>query len=72
MKQDDSSFRVFKEELKEYDLIVGNLFTKLSIIPNHPDILKDLFSQTNKVQKDPLFVEIFKVLFKGGIPMAEG
>ena len=72
MKQDNRSLEVFKHDLKQYDLIVGNLFTKLAILPNHPDILKDLFNQSSKIHKNPFFINVFKLLAEGGIPLAEG
>lgn len=72
LKQDNRSLEVFKKDLNQYDLIVGNLFTKLAILPTHLDILKDLFNQSSKLHKDPLFINVYKLLADGGIPFAEG
>lgn len=58
----------FKEELTQYDLIVGNLITNLAIIPTHPDILKDCFSQLSKLEKHKSFSDVFQLLKGGGIP----
>ena len=46
--------------------------TELAVIPIHPNILKDLFSQSSKLHKNKFFAEIFQLLKGGGIAFAEG
>jgi len=72
LRQDDRSFDVFKSELKNYDLIVGNMMTKLAIIPVNTAILKDVFNQFNKFPKNPFITEVFQLLNGGGLVFSDG
>ncbi len=72
LRQEEKSLRVFKEEFNDYDIIVGNMFTSLAILPINKDILKDVFNQFNKLPKNPFIAEAFQLLNGGGIVFTEG
>jgi hypothetical protein len=47
----------------------------LAILPIHPNILKDVFNQSSKVNKNPFFAKVYKLLTHNsgiGIGLAEG
>jgi hypothetical protein len=48
------------------------MLTNLAIIPISPEILKDMFNQLNKLEKNPFFSKVFQTLKGGGIPFTEG
>ena len=83
LRQDEKSMKVFKENFKDYDIILGNMFISLAILPPWPfcplailpinkDILKDVFNQFNKLPKNPFIAEAFQLLNGGGIVFTEG
>lgn len=47
------------------------MFTKLTIIPRHPDILKDLFNQSSKLHKNQSLLKVLELVADGGLLFAE-
>lgn len=47
------------------------MFTKLTIMPRHPKILKDLFNQSSKLHKNHSLLRVFKLLANGGLLFSE-
>jgi hypothetical protein len=72
LEQDDRSLKIFKEELNQYDIIVGNYRTSLAIIPLDLTLLKDLLNQQGKLKKHPHYATILQTMSQGGIIFAHG
>lgn len=47
------------------------MFTKLTILPKNPDILKDIFNQSSKIHKNHSLLSVFKLITDGGLLFAE-
>jgi hypothetical protein len=67
IRQDEKSLKAFREEWPQYDLIVGNMFTEVAILPIDAELLKDTYNQLNKLPKNPFIVEVFQLLNGGGM-----
>ena len=52
--------------MAQYDLIVGNMFGSLAIIPVNLEMLKDFYNNLKKLPKNPFISEVFMVFLNGG------
>jgi cytochrome P450 len=70
--EDNCSLRPFKEELCNYDIAVGNMFSNLAVMPVSKELIKDLYNQLHKLPKSPYISEGFQLLNGGGLLFSEG
>jgi hypothetical protein len=66
----DRNLEIFKEKHADYDIVVGNMYTKLSVIVVKPEFLKEFFRQLPKLNKNPFIADVFNLMNGGGILFA--
>ncbi len=59
--------KTFKYDIpNNYDLIVGNMFGTLAIIPVSTELQKDFYNSMSKLHKNPFVTEVLHKYLNGG------
>jgi cytochrome P450 len=73
-KEQGDSLKLFKEERRNYDVIVSNTLTRPRLQFHHPDFIKDYFSNENHYAfpKTENVTNVYDRIAGRGITFAEG
>jgi hypothetical protein len=63
---ENGKLRIFKEDIAQYDLVVGYILGKLAIIPVNTNLVKDFYNQLYKFPKNPFISEVYINYLNGG------
>lgn len=63
---ENGNLRIFKEDIAQYDIVVGYILGKLAIIPVNTNLVKDFYNQLYKLPKNPFISEVYINYLNGG------